>query len=215
MLDLPEITATSTPKAARPAPAETPECALVTTVGPRVFNRLASGALSALVLRAEEHTPAGHAILVVNAADQSQLSLQLGGSIAATGEPGLEPGYKAVSVNRLPVDAPAATSAAAPAVALPVTAPVSMALAAASVARHNMAIVYGNGSIHGPALKDEGTVLLRTTRADGTSHDQPTRVAVMMKGDMEGIAAGYMLVTPPQRQPVAQRQPVVQRPGLN
>lgn len=172
----------------------------------RLFEQLASGKLSAFVLPEAAFTPEGRGIRFVDEKTGSRLSLQIGAERKAQNEPGLEPGYKAISLSCPPIYAD--TKVKAP--AHKVTASPSMALQAAQLEKRSFVIMYGTGSLHAPPLLDGGTVLLRREVAGGNI-DTPTRVAVMMKGDMPGLAPGYLLVTPPQQQPTVKRS----QPGWN
>lgn len=155
------------------------------TVSPLLFNQLAQGTLSAVVVPQSLPTPEGMNLLVVNARHPHEtVSLEIGRSQSAQGEPGLEPGYKAVSLH--PQTMPEAA---------PITRAPSFALAEASLKGRSFMVKYAIGRIHGEPLFNGGTVHMR----DDKGQDTPTRVAVLMRGDMAGIASGYELVTLPQR----------------
>lgn len=170
----------------------------VVPVSSRVFNNLARGQLSACVLPESTPTPEGSRITFVDAKSRARVHLVVGAAEHARDNPALERGFKAVALIR--PARPEGSYEEAPHLAS--CKPPSLALNAASLERRNFALIYGIGGIHGPPLLDGGTVLLRSVLDDGAVQDRPTRVAVMMKGDMPGIAPGYLLVTPPQQQPL-------------
>ena len=69
-------------------------------VNPRLFNQLAKGQLSAVVVPETLRTPEGMNLQIVNSAEPHKtVSLEIGRSLSAQGEPGLRAGYKAVSLH--------------------------------------------------------------------------------------------------------------------
>ena len=162
----------------------------VLEVPTHVFNRVAEGALSACVVPALKFMAEGSGISIVDAQNRENgITLQVGRQLNDFNSLGLEKGYKVVELMR---------SADAEIPVMPATRSPSFALRAADLEKRNFVVMPAHGNIYAPALLDGGTVLLR----DDKGNDTPTQMAVVMKGDMPGIAAGYMLATPPQRRMV-------------
>ncbi len=157
-------------------------------VGPRLFNQLAKGQLSAVVLPDVVRTPEGMHLQIVNSIEPHKtLSLEIGRSLLAAGEPGLRAGFKAVSLH-LPAGHTLDSAELQP------TQPASFALSEAHMKGRSFYVKYALGSIHAEPMRDGGTIHLH-------EGDQVklTRVAAMMHGDMLGIAPGYEMITLPQR----------------
>lgn len=157
-------------------------------VGPRLFNQLAAGQLSAVVVPEALRTPEGMNLQIVNSrAPHQTVSLEIGRSLSAAGEPGLRAGYKAVSLH-LPPGRRLNEAALHP------TARPSFALAAAHLKGRSFLVKYAMGSLHGAPMCDGGTIHLH----EG-GQVRLTRVAAMLHGDMPGITPGYEMITLPLR----------------
>jgi len=166
-----------------------------------LFDQLASGKLSAVVMPQDCLTFEERGLEIKNQSGSGKLVLQVAASVAAGSEPGLCENFKIITLSKPAVyqgELKNGGKMSALQAALPVDVPASKVFDAAALDKK------GYVMLPEEQAKAGGFYLRHAYGNNGVMYEA-VDMAVATSSDMNGIAAGYALMTLPQRQPIAQR----------